>query len=205
MLWSLLTIFVIQLVAISTPGPDFLLVVRSTLKHGRKTGYLFALGISSGIVIYSSVVVFGLGYIGKDSAHILKIIGLIGGFFLLYMSYKCFTSKTHLTATDLSEGEACNKKKAWLTGFITNITNPKVMVYFLSIMPIFIQRYDSFGYHLGIVLIIVFINVSWFMGMATIIGLTPVRNFFIRYSHTLEKVFGTILILFAIILFCSFL
>jgi threonine/homoserine/homoserine lactone efflux protein len=204
MFLSLLSLALIQLIAISSPGPDFLLVVRSTLKHGRKTGYLYALGIASGITLYSAAVVFGLGYLGKEAHQILRIIAILGGFFLLYMSYKCFTSKTHLTSAKMSQGEACSKKKAWTTGFITNISNPKVMVYFVSILPIFVQKYNNFGYHLAIVLIIVLINVSWFMTMATIIGLPRVRNFFIRYSHTLEKIFGTILILFALMLFYSF-
>ena len=203
MLLSLLTLFIVQLIAVSLPGPDFLIVVRNTLKHGRLVGYLCSLGITTGVLLFATIAVFGLSLIGKDYHWVLDIVSVLGACFLLYMSYKCFTSKQHLTDKEMTQGERSSKKQAWVTGLLTNLSNPKVIVFFLSILPLFMQDYHSFGYHIAVILVIIITTMLWFFMITTIIGHKLIRQFFMDYSHILEKVFGTVLILFAVALFIS--
>ncbi len=203
MLLSLLTLFIVQLIAVSLPGPDFLIVVRNTLKHGRLVGYLCSLGITTGVLLFSAIAVFGLSLIGKDHHWGLDIVSVLGACFLLYMSYKCFTSKQHLTDKEMTQGKRSSKKQAWITGLLTNLSNPKVIVFFLSILPLFMQDYHSLGYHIAVIVVIIITTMLWFFMITTIIGHKVIRQFFMDYSHILEKVFGTVLILFAVALFIS--
>ena len=78
---SLFSLFVIQLIGVSLPGPDFFIITRSTLKHGRLTGYLCSAGITTGVFIYASIVVFGLSIISKYHENIINIISILGAFF----------------------------------------------------------------------------------------------------------------------------
>jgi threonine efflux protein len=202
-LLSLLTLFIVQLIAVSLPGPDFFIVVRSTLKHGRLVGYLCSLGITTGVLLFASIAVFGLSLIGKNYHWVLDIVSVLGACFLLYMSYQCFTSKQDLTDKEMTQGKRSSKRQAWMTGLLTNLSNPKVIVFFLSILPLFMQDYQSFSYHIAVILVIIFTTILWFFMITTIIGHKAIRKFFMNYSHILEKVFGTVLILFAVALFIS--
>ncbi|MFT6835356.1 MAG: threonine efflux protein [Francisellaceae bacterium] len=203
MFFSLLTLFAVQIVAVSLPGPDFLVVVRSTLKHGRMAGYLCSLGITTGVLIYCSFAVFGLSLISEDNHWVLNLVSALGACFLLYMSYKCFTSKSQITKQEMKEEERSSKKTAWLTGLATNISNPKVIVFFLSILPLFMKDYHSISYHIAVILVIIVTTALWFSMITILIGHKMIRNFFLNYSHVLEKIFGVVLILFAIGLLIS--
>ncbi len=200
---SLFTLLCIQMIAVSLPGPDFFIVTRSTLKHGRLTGYLCSLGITCGILIYASVCVFGLGAINQNHQSLIHIISIIGACFLFYLSFKCLTAKKHISSSELTEGQKCNKKTAWLTGFLTNLSNPKVMVFFISILPLFLQNYPYVSYYIATIFILVFSTLIWFSFVTTIIGHKKIRSLFLNYSHILEKIFGVILFVFAILLIIS--
>ena len=119
------------------------------------------------------------------------------------MSYNCLTSKPNISKQELSEGKGCNKKTAWLTGFLTNLSNPKAIVFFLSILPLFLQNNQGISYQCTVVLIIIFTTFIWFSFITTIIGHKIIRDLFIQYSHWLEKSFGIILILFSCLLLFS--
>ncbi|MDC0535548.1 LysE family translocator [Francisellaceae bacterium] len=203
MIASLFTLLCIQMIAVSLPGPDFFIVTRSTLKHGRLTGYLCSLGIACGILVYASVCVFGLGAIHQNHQYLIQIISIFGACFLFYLSFKCLTAKKTNPKDELSEGKKCNKKTAWLTGFLTNLSNPKVMVFFISILPLFLQDYPYVSYYVATIFIFVFSTLIWFSFVTTVIGHKKIRSAFLNYSYLLEKIFGVILFIFAILLIIS--
>lgn len=206
LLAQLVTLFIIQLFAVMLPGPDFFMVLRTSLRAGRGLALIVAFGVSSGIFIYSSAVVIFLDYLSDSFLVITRYIGMLGGFYLLYMAYCCFKSKS-----EEFEGKNLNivrgKRiylKYYLTGLICNLSNPKVIIVFLSVLPLFITKSTSISYHLAIIFILTFSTVIWFSIVASVMGYYKIRCLFIRHISKLENIFGLILIIFSGFLFYEF-
>jgi threonine efflux protein len=203
---QLSTLFVIQLFAVMLPGPDFFMVLRTSLRAGKGLALIVAFGVSSGILIYSSAVVIFLDYLSDSFLVVTRYIGMLGGFYLLYMAYCCFKSEN-----EEFKGENSNiirgKRtylKYYLTGLMCNLSNPKVIIAFLSILPLFITKSTSISYHIAIIFILTFSSVIWFSIVASVMGYYKVRCLFIRHISKLENIFGFILIMFSGFLFYEF-
>ncbi len=111
------------------PGPDILYVLMQSISNGKKHGITTALGLVSGIIIHTTLVAFGVSAIIKQSENLffaLKILGALYLFYLAYVSYK-MDEIINLNA-NISK---TNFWKLYKKGFIMNVINPKVSIFFL--------------------------------------------------------------------------
>ena len=129
---SLLILFISSscLVTIS-PGPDLLMVIQISLEKGWKMGFRLALGLCSGLVIHTLLVASGLGVLLDAYPSLIIGIKVFGISYFLFLAYKAWNSNDSTSSKTL-------KFKGWLTGFIMNLTNPKVFIFFLSFLPQFL-------------------------------------------------------------------
>jgi len=120
-----------------SPGPDILYVLVQSLSNGVRAGLLTTLGLISGIIIHTSLVAFGVSAILKESETIFLFIRIIGALYLFYLAYKVWVSDSRIS---LNANSA--KKKTDLSlfkrGFIMNVLNPKVTIFFLAFFPGFL-------------------------------------------------------------------
>ncbi|MBK2126059.1 LysE family translocator [Fangia hongkongensis] len=205
LLLSLLSLFIFQILGVMLPGPDFFMVLRSSLKYGRNPALVVALGIACGVFIYASVVVLFLDYMSESFLSIVQWIGLFGGCYLLYIAYHCFKASGSPTSLD-DKGNSVqvSKKHLFTTGLGCNLSNPKVIIFFLSLLPLFVMKSSALWYHLAIIAIMFLTTLIWFSFVASVMGYARVRSMFARQMPKLEKIFGVILILFALALFYEF-
>ncbi|SDG69023.1 LysE family translocator [Psychroflexus sediminis] len=121
-----------------SPGPDIIYVLSQSLVGGYKKGMLIALGLVSGIIIHTSLVAFGVSLIIKNSELLFWSIKIAGALYLLFLAYKVYSSPPQSFSQDKT---AVSKKLAFSdfkTGFIMNILNPKVTIFFLAFFPGFL-------------------------------------------------------------------
>lgn len=207
LLLSLLSLLAIQLLGVMLPGPDFFMVLRSSLKYGRKKASIVALGIATGVFIYAGIVVILLDYLSDTFLNLVHWISLFGGLYLLHIAYRCYQSSKGKHTLDEPSETTINiqRKNLYFNGLFCNLSNPKVIVFFLSILPIFILKSGSIFYHLAIIGIMGISTLIWFSFVAYVMGSNKVRNTFVRYMNILEILFSFILIMFACFLFYEFL
>jgi len=120
-----------------TPGTDTMYIVSRSISQGRTAGIYSALGISAGIVVHTFLAAFGLSVILMQSAFLFNAIKIAGAIYLAYLGIKMIISKN-----DQKKEESLPKqshKKVFMQGMITNVTNPKVALFFLAFLPQFIQ------------------------------------------------------------------
>jgi threonine/homoserine/homoserine lactone efflux protein len=92
-----LTIASIHLLAVMSPGPDFIMITRNTLVYSRKTGMYSAIGLGLGIGVHVLYCLMGIGLLISKSIVLFNSIKLIGAAYLFYIGYKSIRSKgTHL-------------------------------------------------------------------------------------------------------------
>ncbi|WP_430408875.1 LysE family translocator [Kordia sp.] len=120
-----------------TPGPDNIYVLMQSIVNGRKYGIATVLGLMSGCLIHTTVVAFGASTILQQNPTLFFIIKLFGALYLVYLAYKVFKS-----SGDIELGNDAIPKKSvaelFKQGFIMNVLNPKVTLFFLALFPGFL-------------------------------------------------------------------
>lgn len=121
-----------------TPGADVLYIASRSFSQGKKYGVVAAFGISSGIVIHVIITAFGVGEIFQYSPLAFWSLKLLGAVYLGYLGWKSFFSKEVVfqKADQMSKGSAF---KTYLSGILTTILNPKVILFFLTFLPQFVD------------------------------------------------------------------
>lgn len=129
-------VFATSILAIS-PGPDNIFVLTQSIVNGKKYGFATVLGLMTGCIIHTSLVAFGVSAIIKENESIFLIIKLFGAAYLIYLAYLVFKSSAEIMITT----ENVQYKTTWQlfkTGFLMNVLNPKVTIFFLAFFPRFL-------------------------------------------------------------------
>ena len=119
-----------------SPGPDNIFVLIQSMTYGKKQGMAIVCGLISGCIIHTSLVAFGLSTFIKSNAELLLVLKLLGAGYMLYLAYRVFTSPAVIntnTATKSKSVVALFKQ-----GFIMNVINPKVSIFFMAFFPAFL-------------------------------------------------------------------
>ena len=120
-----------------TPGPDVLYIVTNALRSGVRAGIVAALGIVSGCFVHVFAAAIGLSALLATSATAFTVLKWIGAAYLLWMGVRLLFSKA--TPLDLRAGQVePDLRRVFYRGFLTNVLNPKVALFFLAFVPQFI-------------------------------------------------------------------
>ncbi|MFZ2285097.1 MAG: LysE family translocator [Lutibacter sp.] len=118
------------------PGPDIIYVLVQSMANGKKYGIVTSLGLVSGIIIHTTLVAFGVSALIKQSENIYFAIKLFGAIYLLYLAYLTFKSDEELVLNEKADRKSL--VKLFKQGFIMNVLNPKVSIFFLAFFPGFL-------------------------------------------------------------------
>ena len=129
--------FLIGLVLAVSPGPDFLLISRHTLIHGRKAGVAAFAGNRASFCVHILLAVFGLSLAIRTSPTLFNMVRVLGAAYLLYLGIRNVAGyfrraepgRQDPSSSPISFGQAFKE------GFLTNLLNPKVGLFFLSLFP----------------------------------------------------------------------
>jgi len=120
-----------------SPGPDIIYVLVRSIAYGYKQGIITSLGLVSGILIHTSLVAFGVSAIIKQSEHIFLFIKILGALYLIFLAYQVYKSDPEIAFS--SEGISDKSMLSlFKQGFIMNVLNPKVGIFFLAFFPGFL-------------------------------------------------------------------
>lgn len=193
------SVLIIHLMAVMSPGPDFIMALRNSLTYSRKTGIYTAIGFGLGIGVHVMYCVFGLALIIQSSPLIFNIIKYLGVAYLAYIGVMSIISKNSNIEVGKQEHLLdISAIKAIRMGFLTNVLNPKATLFFLSLFTFVIGPNvpTSIAMFLGVLMMI---NTAiWFSLVALFFTQTKIRALFDRYQKTFNVIFGLLLITIAI-------
>lgn len=124
-----------------TPGPDVLYIVSSALKNGVRAGIVAALGIVSGCLVHVFAAALGVGALLATSATAFSVLKWVGAAYLVWMGVKLLLARggsSVVPAAGASAREPADLGRVYRQGFLTNVLNPKVALFFLAFVPQFI-------------------------------------------------------------------
>ncbi len=122
----------------ATPGPGVLYVSAQSLAHGRRAGFASAFGIEFGEVIWLAATATGLVALLSASTEVLTVLRLAGAAYLIYLGVQRWRNAELTTKTP-----AGSHRWTFAQGTITQLLNPKVAVYFVAFMPLFLDPHRA--------------------------------------------------------------
>ncbi len=119
------------------PGPDNIFVLIQSITNGVKYGLATVFGLISGCLVHTSLVAFGVSALIKENEQVFLGLKFFGAAYLIYLAYKVVQSPVELSITADKKLKK-NTVQLFKQGFIMNVLNPKVSIFFLAFFPAFL-------------------------------------------------------------------
>ena len=120
-----------------TPGPDNVFVLLQSAAHGRKAGFFVVLGLCTGLLVHTAAVALGLAAVFAASASAFTTLKFAGAAYLAYLAWQAFRAPASNSPAD--GAVSLQPHQLYLRGVIMNLTNPKVVLFFLAFLPQFVD------------------------------------------------------------------
>ncbi len=190
-----LTVALVHLLAVMSPGPDFILISRNSLIYSRKVGVYSAIGLGLGILVHVTYSLIGIGFIISRSILVFSIIKFLGAGYLIYIGYKCLKAKPNQEVTTQVEQKANISPWASIKmGFLTNVLNPKATLFFFALFTQVIAPETPkiievlYGIEMSVATFV------WFALVAIVLSHNIIRQRFSKIQHYTERFFGVVLV-----------
>ena len=135
MLTLFFTVALVHIIALMSPGPDFFFVSQTAVSRSRKEAMMGVLGITCGVMVWAGVALLGLNLIIEKMAWLHTIIMVGGGLYLCWMGFQMLRGalkKGEAAAAVEPQVELARSGRSFLKGLLTNLANPKAIIYFGS-------------------------------------------------------------------------
>ncbi|MFO8140885.1 MAG: LysE family transporter [Marinobacter sp.] len=192
-----LTVALVHLLAVASPGPDFAVMLRQALTQTRRNAMLSATGIGLGILLHVGYSLLGIGLIIQQSIMLFTALKVIGALYLLWIAWHCLRAKPGGVHVDANNGKIQTGWGAFRLGFLTNALNPKATLFFVSLFSVVINPGTPLLLQAGYGFYMALATGLWFAMVAVFFTQPRVRRGFNRFGHWLDRFMGGILVLLA--------
>lgn len=187
---QVLAFAVVALVLSVTPGPDMALVLRNSLRGGRPAAYRTILGIGVGLLGWAAATALGVAAVLAASATVFTVLKVAGGIYLVYLGVQTFIALRR--GEERMHAEAPRKGSPFRQGLVTNLLNPKLAVFFTTLLPQFISEGDPvFAKSMLLAALFVTIGLTWLVLYAHLVEFVA-RS--VRFRRAVEAVSGAVLV-----------
>ena len=131
----ILTFILSSLVLTISPGPDILYVISQSFNHGKKRAVMTSLGLTTGLFFHTFLVIIGFSLFIKENQNLFFFMKCIGASYLVYLAFTTFLNRKNKYNSQLS---LKNNSSGFNRGFLMNLLNPKVSIFFIVLFPSFL-------------------------------------------------------------------
>ncbi|GEM49107.1 LysE family transporter [Deinococcus cellulosilyticus] len=190
---TLITLFMVHLLALLTPGPDSLLVARLAVSNTRKAGLYAALGITLGNALWAGLALIGLQVLFQEVVWLQTALKVAGGLYLLYLGFLLWKGSLKKTASSESTTEPLKSSNAaaFRSGLLTNLANVKAVIYFSSIFVTFITPGMGTGLKVSMFMLVMLETLAFFSVVALVLSLPAPQQAYQKAVKWIDRTAGT--------------
>jgi len=185
--------------AIVSPGPNFILVVNTSLADSRRAGLYTALGVAVGSGIFALAGLLGLILLINSLPHFAVVVRLLGGGYLAWlgagMLRRALRRPPGNAVVAGGAGTRAAPLKSFRTGLFTNLTNPKAWAFYFSLFTLVAAPATPLWAKVFLNLSMFLISYSWYASVALLISDRRVQPHFLRLQPLIQGVLGGLLVL----------
>ncbi|WP_337263131.1 MULTISPECIES: threonine export protein RhtC [unclassified Serratia (in: enterobacteria)] len=196
MLILFLTVAMVHLIALMSPGPDFFFVSQTAVSRSRREAMMGVIGISLGVMVWAGVALLGLNLILQKMAWLHQIIMVAGGLYLCWMGWQLLRSARAQNAQSAPVEDVAvvlpKAGRSFIRGLLTNLSNPKAVIYFGSVFSLFVGEDVGAGARWGLFMLITGETLVWFSLVAVVFALPAMRRGYQRLAKWIDGVAGVL-------------
>lgn len=197
-----LKVAVAHMLAVASPGPDFAMVVRQSLAHGRRAAVWTSVGIGSAILVHVTYALLGIGILLRTYPVAFTAVKFLGAFYLAWIGVQALRSRPRHGLAEAPFGSKEGKvrpaqpapRAAWTTGFLTNLFNPKATLFFVAIFASLIDPATPKAIQGAYGLWMALTTMAWFVAVSLFFTREKVRAAFLKGGHWIDRAMGVVLI-----------
>jgi len=202
---EILTFSIVALLLVISPGPNGVLIIKTASVQGRAASFANVLGLFTATFFHGAFSILGLSAILLQSSELFFIIKLLGALYLFYIGAKAIYQSFVVPVLDKSDNQNTVSNKVsksllgnFSEGFLTQLLNPKVSMFYLAAFPQFVQ-FDSSSYlgAFALVAIHAVIIACWFTGVTLMIDKLKARSKHSTAGRWVQRVSGSVMIYFS--------
>ena len=168
---TIISLFIFTAIFGATPGPGSLAVLSVSVSKGFKPAFYMSIGEVFGDIIYLSLVVFSMELFVDEITPVISFVKFFGAGYLIYLGYSQFVADS----ISINNNNIRSTKNLIFSGFLIGSTNPKVIVFHISFLPVFIDL-STLNINTGIeVIIVAFLGVLFGLNIINLLG-KPLKN-----------------------------
>lgn len=175
-----LIFMIAALILVISPGPNMIYLISRTLAQGKIAGFISLSGVMCGFLFHIVLVSFGLTAILFAIPYAYLVLKTLGILYLLYLAFQAFRPNGKSLFDTSNKMTVDSGKKLFLVGFLTNVLNPKVAVFYLSLFPQFIKTENGSVFIQSIELGIAQALVSFCINALVILSAAKLASFFTK-------------------------
>ncbi|OSN08949.1 threonine transporter [Lonsdalea iberica] len=206
MIMLFLTVALVHFIALMSPGPDFFFVSQIGASRSRREAMMGVLGITLGVVVWAAIALMGLHLLLMQMAWLHRIITVGGGLYLCWMGWQLLRSaRQKARQSEVAEVsvDLPQRGKFFIRGFVTNLSNPKALIYFGSVFSLFVGDSVGASARWGLFALISVETMAWFTLVAMVFALPAMRRGYQRLAKWVDGVAGILFAGFGIHLIVS--
>jgi threonine/homoserine/homoserine lactone efflux protein len=167
------------LLMVLTPGPNMVYLTSRTISQGRKAGVISLLGVITGFLVHMFAAAIGLTALFLAVPLAYEALKWAGAAYLLFLAWQTVKpgARSPFEARQLSEDSPA---RLYLMGFVTNVLNPKIAVFYLSILPQFVSPAHGSVFTQSILLGLAQISVSFTVNLTIVLSAAGLARWFVR-------------------------
>ncbi len=181
------------------PGADFATVLRQSVVEGRKAAIITSAGIASAILVHGAYTLFGIGLVISQSLLAFTVLKWLGAAYLLWLGIGAFRSPAPKPPEFGPEDQVGQGGgRAFLLGFLTNLLNPKAVLFFLALFTTLVSAATPQGIKAGYVVAMSVLLFAWFTLVSVFFTTPSVRQGFFRMGRWFNRLTGITFIALAV-------
>jgi RhtB (resistance to homoserine/threonine) family protein len=198
---ELLSLAVLGILIVISPGADFVLVLKNSLNSGRRAGIATAIGISLAICIHIAYSMLGISYLISQNQWLFTLVRYLGAAYLIYLGLKGIFAKAERQEILVAQQDRISGWRYFSQGFLCNALNPKTMLFFLSIFSQVISP-DTNGNISALLygVYMIALHGVWFALVAILFTSAKLQGYLQRAKQRINQACGAGLLLFGAML-----
>jgi len=191
----LASIAAVHLLAIASPGPTFVVVTSHAIAGERRAGFLVTLGVLLATATWASLAAAGLGTLMAQFAWLYLALRIAGAAYLIYVGVRMLLGVVRNSSAELSkDARSTSGWRAMRAGFLTNISNPKVIAYYASLFGVMIPSDAPGSLFVAAVATALLVSAAWWSFVTLFFALPVVQRGYLRVRRQMDGIMGGLLI-----------
>lgn len=209
MLLALSTLVFIHFCALITPGPDFFVVTQTAISRSRSQAMCVVLGITVAVLLWAFFALIGLNIIFEKFVWLKQIMMVLGGVYLCWLGFQMLKSAFSKQKNNQQPNEIVNIElpkshfRFFIKGLLTNLSNPKAVIYFGSVFSMFLANPQLDHLHAVMWVIIGVETLIWFSFVVFVFSLPSFKTAYQNAAKWIDGVSGGIFTAFGVYLIAN--